>query len=65
MALAQKYTSPASEPRLKIIIQDRQEVIQAGVDIWKKEIPKSYDSGAVSFQGKQRGYWSILFHDID
>jgi len=37
-------------PQLKFVVQDRQPVVEAGVEVWKKELPDALSSGRVQFQ---------------
>ncbi|KAF8313561.1 S-adenosyl-L-methionine-dependent methyltransferase [Amanita rubescens] len=37
-------------PHLKFVIQDRQPVVDAGVEFWKKELPDALSSGRVQLQ---------------
>jgi hypothetical protein len=40
-----------SAQKLKFIVQDRLEVVDQGVGVWKAEAPEIYQSGMVTLQG--------------
>ncbi|KAF8728516.1 hypothetical protein AX14_006537 [Amanita brunnescens Koide BX004] len=44
LALAKEFPSP------KFVVQDRQPVIEAGIEVWKKELPDALSSGRAQFQ---------------
>lgn len=52
MVLAKHLSAQNTNLDVQLVIQDRAETVQNGLEVWKRELPHFIESGSVTLQGQ-------------